>query len=416
MTKNERIKLAGKATRERRKSLICKVYELKFDKSHLSKKKREYLDRLFLEAKWLYNCMLGTDNPVNFNTKVNEISICGKDKIAETRSLEAISSQMKQGVRERLFHNICGLSAKKKKGKKVGRLKFKSRSNSIYLKQFNSTHKLRGKYLKLQGFKGSFKLIGLKQIPSNAEIATANLVRKCEDYFLHVTCYLPKEEKVFEQEAIGIDFGIKTSLTFDNGEKHSFSFPIPESLKRLQRKKKHKKKGSKNNRKLNSKIAKKYNKLTNQKKDAKNKIVSHITKKYKIVCVQDENIKGWSEKWFGKSVQHSILGGIMSDLKKKSHTLRLVDRYYPSTKLCPACNAINKSLTLKDRMFVCDCGYRKDRDIHAAKNILYKGLNQTGAGRISSTPAERSTSNLVACIEPCQVDFSEAGSCNLKLW
>jgi len=38
---------------------------------------------------------------------------------------------------------------------------------------------------------------------------------------------------------------------------------------------------------------------------------------------------------------------------------------------------------------------------------------KTGVGRISSTPAEGSTSNLVACIEPCQVDFSEAGSCVL---
>ena len=416
MTKNERIKLAGKATRERHASLTCKVYELKFDKSHLSKKKQEYLNRLFLEAKWLYNCMLSTTDPVGFNTKVNEISIRGKDKKTESRSLEVISSQMKQGVREKLFHNICGLAAKKKKGERVGRLKFKSRSNSIYLKQFDNTYKLKGKYLKLQGFKKGFKLEGVKQIPIDAEITTANLIRKCDNYYLQVTCYLPKEEQVFEKEAIGIDFGIKTSLTFSNGEKYNFQFPIPKDLKRLQRQRKNKKEGSKNLKKLDAQMRKKYNKLSNQKKDAKNKIVSHITKKYKLVCVQDENIKGWHEKWFGKQVQHSILGGIMSDLKRKSHTLSLVDRYFPTTQLCPVCNERNKELTLKDRVFICNCGYHEDRDIHAARNVLIQGLKQTGMECISSMPVEGLASNLVATIEPCQVGFSEAGSHNLKLW
>ena len=142
------------------------------------------------------------------------------------------------------------------------------------------------------------------------------------------------------------------------------------------------------------------------------------TKKYKIICIQDENIKGWHEKWFGKQVQHSILGGIMSDLKRKSHTLSLVDRYFPTTQLCPACNKRNEELTLNDRTFTCQCGYHEDRDIHAAKNIHYQGLKQltTDTEHISSMPAEESTSNLVATIEPCQVGFSEAGSHNLKLW
>ena len=416
MTKNEKIKLTGKATRKRHASLTCKVYEMKFDKSHLSKKKLNYLNRLFLEAKWLYNCMLSTDNPVNFNTKVNEISILGKDKKIETRSLEVISSQMKQGVRERLFHNICGLVARKKKGAKVGRLKFKSVSNSIYLKQFDNTYKLKGKYLKLQGFKKNFKLEGLKQIPADAEITTANLIRKSDNYYFQITCFLPKEDVKFEHKSIGIDFGIKTSITFSNGEKYNFQFPIPDDLKRLQRQKKIKLKNSKNNKKLDVKIGKKYNKLANQKKDAKNKIVSHITKKYKIVCVQDENIKGWHENWFGKQVQHSILGGIMSDLKRKSHTLSLVDRYFPSTQICPFCNKRNKELTLKDRIFECNCGYQEDRDIHAARNILIQCLNKTDTGHISSMPVEKLTSNLVASIEPHQVSFVEAGSHNLKLW
>jgi len=362
--------------------------------------------------------MLGTDDPISFDTKINEVLICGKDKKSETRPLDVISSQMKQGIRERLFHSICGLAAKKKKCVKVGRLKFKSLVSSIYLKQFDTTYKLKGKYLKLQGFKKGFKLEGLDQIPEASEITTANIVRKCDNYYLKVTCFVPKEEQLFERKSVGIDFGIKKSLTFSDGEKHNFQFPIPDDLKYLQRQKKNKLKKSKNNKKLDSRMSIKYNKLANQKKDANNKIVSYITKKYEIVCIQDENIKGWHEKWFGKQVQHSILGGIMSDLKKKSHTLSLVDRYFPSTQLCSTCNTRNKELTLKDRVFKCSCGYQEDRDVHAAKNILIQGLKQltTDTGRTSLMPVERLTSNMVAIIEPCQVDLVEAGSHNLKLW
>ncbi|CAI2169073.1 11831_t:CDS:2, partial [Funneliformis geosporum] len=43
-----------------------------------------------------------------------------------------------------------------------------------------------------------------------------------------------------------------------------------------------------------------------------------------------------------------------------------------TSKTCFNCKVIKKDLKLKDRIFVCDCGYEADRDINASKNILYK--------------------------------------------
>ncbi len=51
----------------------------------------------------------------------------------------------------------------------------------------------------------------------------------------------------------------------------------------------------------------------------------------------------------------------------------VVDRFFPSTKMCPSCGAINECITLSDRMFTCGCGYSEDRDVKAAKTLLLAG-------------------------------------------
>jgi len=125
---------------------------------------------------------------------------------------------------------------------------------------------------------------------------------------------------------------------------------------------------------MKDQVNKEYHKLSNKKKDIKNKIVSKITKQFETVIVQDENIKGWHSGRYGKSVQHSLMGGIMRDLQCKSHTFVKVDRFFPSTQLCPICGH-KKKLTLDQRVYVCDhCGYIKDRDVKSAICIEKEGL------------------------------------------
>ncbi len=72
MRQEKKDKIAGtrKLTKERRKNQICKTYEVKFDYSHLSKEKLNYLNRLFLEAKWLYNYQLSQEDVFNVDFKL----------------------------------------------------------------------------------------------------------------------------------------------------------------------------------------------------------------------------------------------------------------------------------------------------------------------------------------------------------
>ncbi len=51
----------------------------------------------------------------------------------------------------------------------------------------------------------------------------------------------------------------------------------------------------------------------------------------------------------------------------------VVDRFFPSTKMCPRCGIINEDITLSDRIFTCGCGYSEDRDVKSAKTLLLAG-------------------------------------------
>jgi putative transposase len=118
-----------------------------------------------------------------------------------------------------------------------------------------------------------------------------------------------------------------------------------------------------------------YSHLTNKKKDIKNKIISAITKNYKYVCFQDESIHAWQASNHGKKIQNSGIGGIISDLKHKSHTPLEVDKFFPSTKLCPQCGILNK-LGQSERIYKCECGFIEDRDIKSARCIEVEGLKR----------------------------------------
>ena len=395
-----------KDTKERHQLFDCKTFELKLDKSHLSIEKLSYLKMLFVEAKWLYNYILSTENIFEFDTKSHTVIVLNKDKQPEERKLEYLSSQMKQSVQQKLTYAVKSLAAKKKKlkqkkkktkGNRIGKIKFTSECKAIVLNQYNRTYRFINKrYLKLQGCKHTFRIQGLEQISESAEVTCATLCYRHNDYYLKVTCYVPKEEINYSDYSVGIDFGISTALTLTTGEKYDLQFPEHKRLRRLRRRmsrkaeqiKKKKVSRSKNYLKLKTKVNKEYHKLTNRKKDKKNKLVRQITRKYQIICVQDENIVGWHAGNFGKQVQHSLMGGIISGLERKSHTFIKVDKFFPSTQLCPICSHREK-LTLEERTYICpNCGYKNDRDVKAAICIEREGLKQIRREPTKSTLLE----------------------------
>jgi putative transposase len=78
----------------------------------------------------------------------------------------------------------------------------------------------------------------------------------------------------------------------------------------------------------------------------------------------------------GKSTMDNGWGMFVNMLQRKVKKVIKVDKWFPSSKLCPKCGTINTKLTLKDRIWICECGNIIDRDYNAANNILIEGLSQ----------------------------------------
>ncbi len=95
--KNERIKTTVKYTKERREHMLCRVYTVKLDRSHLNQDSLTRLKRWFLEAKWLYNYCVGHLNVFSIDYKIKAVPVKVKDRF-ELRQLKHLSSHMRQSI------------------------------------------------------------------------------------------------------------------------------------------------------------------------------------------------------------------------------------------------------------------------------------------------------------------------------
>jgi transposase len=374
LAKNQKIKETGKATRERRKDMLCRVFEVKADLSRMSKSQRNDVNTLFREAKWFRNAYLA-DN--GLSDKSRSVKVKVKD-VFEERELTLLGSQIKQSIISEVKDSIRGLAVLKEKGHKVGALKFKSVCNCVNLKQFHVTYDIdkdRSR-IRVQGIRKPFKVRGLEQIPDDAEIANAKFIRKASGLYFHITCYVPKEEKHIPHRSVGIDFGISDNLVFSDG-REPVNICVPESKgtklasRRMNKALSHNGNQKSNNHyKRKNKVRKAYEKDKNRRKDLANKAVHEILNNYDFIAIQDEMIHNWHKGIFGKQVQHSAMGVIKEELKNSSGVY-VVSRDFPSTQICPECGKLTKH-PLKMRSYTCQyCGYHHpSRDEKAAGSIL----------------------------------------------
>ncbi|MBQ6001408.1 MAG: transposase, partial [Synergistaceae bacterium] len=372
----------GRQTREKRKSQICRVYRVKIDISHLNEEQRFHLKMLFVEAKWLYNGTITFTHEHNINdydTSIRTVHGLDKDKQPVTHELEYLGSQMKQSVVQGIKHSLKGLAALKKHNHSVGSLRYKSEYESINLQQHRVTYRFYDEnHIGLQGFKERIRIRGAKQfwnIP-NLEFANAKLLNLPDGYYLAITTYQNRggETKKCKPE-IGIDMGIKTTITTSEGMKYQVQIEESERLKKCQRLIARRKKGSSNRYKARKLLQRAYQRLTSCKRDTANKIV-HELLEHERVYMQDENLTGWHKGLFGRTVQHSVLGLIKAKLIKHERVTVLSSRE-PTTKYCPECGKLNRDITLAYRVYECSCGYREDRDIHAARNMILLSKRNT---------------------------------------
>ena len=189
-------------------------------------------------------------------------------------------------------------------------------------------------------------------------------------------------------EGVGVDLGLKEFAVVSNGKtykninKSAKMKKLEEQLRRAQRslsrKYENAKKGEstqKNIRKQKLKVQKLHHRIESIRTDYINKTICEIVKtKPSHVTIEDLNVKGMMKnRHLSKAVASQKFREFRTKLKVKceenSIELRVVDRFYPSSKLCHCCGSLKKDLKLSDRIYKCICGYVEDRDLNASLNL-----------------------------------------------
>lgn len=377
--KNLAIKEKGVETRNRHKAMLCRVIMLKVVFNKLNKTQKEELFGQFREAKWIYNNMLSRSQNGEDIFKMTDkdyvtVDHLDKDRNVLTDEIKYLSRREVQSVISGIKTNISNLAKAKAKGQDVGALRFITEYTSIDLAQYEKSYRIVGKNkVKVDKVKKPLRVRGLEQLyklDERYEMANAKLIKRPDGFYIGLTVYIDKikADVRTDKPLIGLDMGCETSLTFSNGVKINAQVKETERLKRLQCSLDRCKKGSHNRWKIRRMLRKEYQHISNKRDDMAKKLV-HQFSTYRVV-MQDEQLSSWQSEGHGAKVEHGVLGRVKSLLMKKPDTF-VINKWVPTTKLCTECGC-KVELTERDRTFICPvCGHREDRDVHAAKNMLW---------------------------------------------
>lgn len=274
--------------------------------------------------------------------------------------------------------------------------RFKKKNNSdvkMYFVKDNKTYCLCERHRIKVPTLGWVRLKEKGYIPTSKDgfiIRSGTISHKAGRYYISVLVDIPNTGNVqCNSSGIGIDLGIKNlAICSDGSIYHNINKTynvrkVEKSLKREQRKLSRKvisiKKGEstqKNFVKQKLKVQKLYQRLTNIRTDYLNKTISNIVKiKPYYIVIEDLNVSGMMKnRHLSKAVAQQkffeFKTKLINKCKENSIELRVVDRFYPSSKTCHKCGHIKKDLKLSDRTYRCsECGYVEDRDINASLNL-----------------------------------------------
>ena len=246
----------------------------------------------------------------------------------------------------------------------------------------------------------TLKWIRLKEkgyIPTNSKIVSGTVSKKADRYFVSVV--IEEETKVQDKpytKGMGIDVGLKEFVVTSNGI-HKKNINKTERVKNLEKKlireqrklsrkyeslklkNKNEKEDTATRRNIKKqivKVQKLHQKLTNVRTDYVNKTINSIVKQNpSYITIEDLAISNMMKN---RHLSKAIAGQKFYEFRVKLEykcklngiELRVVDRFYPSSKTCSVCGAYKKDLKLSDRIYKCtECKSILDRDYNASINL-----------------------------------------------
>ncbi|MEU1180520.1 RNA-guided endonuclease TnpB family protein [Streptomyces sp. NPDC005820] len=188
--------------------------------------------------------------------------------------------------------------------------------------------------------------------------------------------------------AVGLDAGITSLVTLSTGEKvvnprHERGDRV--RLAKAQRELSRKANGSKNRQKARVKVARVHARIADRRRDFLHKLTTRLVRENQTVVIEDLSVRNLLKNGrLARAISDASWTELRSMLEYKcawyGRELVVIDRWFPSSKLCGACGTVREKLPLNAREWTCECGAVHDRDTNAARNTLAAGLAAAACG------------------------------------
>ena len=346
-----------------------------------SKQQEQVLFNTFDLCRFTYNQLL---EKMNKSKKINRAKI--QHSIVELKKefpeLSKVYSKTLQYECHRLFGNLQSLVQRKKKGFKVGALRFKGRDWFKTINYNQSGFKLiqTGKRF------GKLKLSKIGDINIRCHRITSGKIKQItikktvgKWYAILITDEEYKKQGGSGQ--VGLDLGIINYVADDKGNKVKSPLYLKKILKKIvkaHQELSRKKRGSNNRWKAKQKLLKLHEKIGDQRNDFLHKLSSKIVSENKLICIEKLAIQKMARKdksWNKRNMLDCSWGKFVSMLKHKAENAGVtIIEVNPknTTKMCSNCGSL-QTIPISQRTYSCDCGLELDRDVNSAKNILALG-------------------------------------------
>ena len=277
--------------------------------------------------------------------------------------------------------------------KRAGYPRFKSRKKSRLSAEYTrSAFTFRDGVLKLAKMAEPLDIVWSRPLPEGTEPSTVTVSRDSAGrWFISMLCEdasirpLPPAPN----QVVGIDVGITALATLSTGKK----LENPKSEKkdrervaRAQRELARKEKGSKNREKARVKVARVHARIADRRRDHLHKLTTRLVRENQTIVIEDLSVRNMlGNHTLARAISDAAWSELRSQLEYKcawyGRDLVVVDRFYPSSKICSVCGHQVSALLLDVREWTCAaCGAVHDRDVNAACNLEAAGLAVIACG------------------------------------
>ena len=282
--------------------------------------------------------------------------------------------------------------------KRAGYPKFKSRKKSKCSAEYTrSAFTFRNGALRLAKMAEPLDIVWSRPLPEGAEPSTVTVSRDSAGrWFVSMLCEDGSVQPLppAPNPVVGIDAGITALVTLSTGEKvgnPKFGKQDRERLARAQRELARKQKGSKNRDKARIKVARVHARIADRRRDHLHKLTTRLVREntVPINCVVVIENLAVRNMLGNHTLARAISDAAWSELRRQleykcawyGRVLVVVDRFYPSSKICSVCGHQVSALPLDVREWTCvACGAMNDRDVNAARNLEAAGLAVMACG------------------------------------